>query len=222
MASATAQATREGARFTVLTVIESIASEAIEVGASTPVVAPLCTALLRAKDVVDAANQNKEDLEALHARCERITVQVIDKAEASKTSKIDVYPLQKCVVELKMVAEGYRRQRKATRMALFRKNGGDIQRLRTRIDATVRDMGLERVVDIGEKVAQILVRPPTLEFAHMPINPSCNFPGLCREKMCSEGQVVQHHTTGASVTHALIPPRPHPTLHRLVYSRDTS
>lgn len=160
------QATREGVRFTTLTVLQSFAEGAIEIGASAPVVAPLCTALLKAKDVVDAANYNKEELEELRARCERITVQVIDKAKASKASKIDVEPLRKCVDKLEDLAKRYHKQSKAIHVMQSRLHGGDIQRLRTRIDDAVRDMGLERVLDNGEKLDQILVRPPTLEFAH--------------------------------------------------------
>ena len=148
--------------------------------------APLCAALLRAKHAVDAANQNKEELEALCARCKRITVQVIDKAEGSKTSKIDVKTLRKCVDKLEDLAKRYYKQSKAMHVIWSHIHGGDIQRLRTRIDDAGQDMGLEFVLDNGEKLDQILVRPPTLEFAHMPIYPSCDFPGL---------QVVQYHTT---------------------------
>lgn len=216
------QATREGARFTALTVLKLFAEGAIEIGASAPVVAPLCTALLKVKDVVDAANHNKEELEELRARCDRITVQVIDKAKASKTSKIDVSPLQECVDELKMVAEGYRKQRKPTRMALFRKNGNDIQRLRTRIDTAVRDMGLERVVDNGEKLDLILVRTPALEYAHSPLYLSCEF-SRPLAKCVQEGTgSTTPHNRAYPVTHALVPPPPHPLVYRLVYSHDPS
>ncbi|CAM9487528.1 unnamed protein product, partial [Ectocarpus sp. 12 AP-2014] len=70
------QAAREGARATALTVVKLFAEGAIEIGASAPVVAPLCVALLEAKGVVDGASRNKEELQELHERCEMITVQV--------------------------------------------------------------------------------------------------------------------------------------------------
>lgn len=165
MASDAVQAAREGARFTALTVLQSFAEGAIEIGASTPVVAPLCTALLKANKVADAADHNKEELEELRARCERITVQVIDKAKASK-SKIDVSPLQECVDKLEDLVTRYYKQGTVMKYVTSRIHGGDIQRLRTRIDDAVRDMGLERVLDNGEKLDQILVRASTLEFAH--------------------------------------------------------
>lgn len=66
--------------------------ELSKIGAATPVVAPLCVALLKAKGVVDEASRNKEELEELCERCDLITVQVIDKAKASNASSIDVSP----------------------------------------------------------------------------------------------------------------------------------
>ncbi len=157
------QAAREGARFTVLTVVESFAAATIEIGASAPVVAPLCAALLKAKGVVDAASRNKEELEELHQKCEMITVQVIDKAKASKTFTIDVKPLQECVDKLKEVAERYHDQGRLARLAQFRRDGDDIQRLRKRIEDVLPIMGLERVLDNGEKLDQILMRLSTKE-----------------------------------------------------------
>ncbi|CAM9659527.1 unnamed protein product, partial [Scytosiphon promiscuus] len=80
------QGVRETARLGASTVIESVAEGIIEIGASTPVVAPLCKALLKAKGVVDAASRNKEELEVLeeleklYGWCELIAVQLIDKA----------------------------------------------------------------------------------------------------------------------------------------------
>lgn len=160
------EATREGVRCTALIVLKLFAEGSIEIGASAPVVAPLCNALLQVKDVLDAANHNKEELEELRARCDRITVQVIDKAKASKASKIDVEPLRKCVSKLEDLVKRYHKQSKVVKVVTSRLHGGDIDRLRTRIDNAVRDMGLERVLDNGEKLDQILVRPPTPEFAH--------------------------------------------------------
>ncbi|CAM9559508.1 unnamed protein product [Ectocarpus sp. 6 AP-2014] len=142
----------EGTRFTVLTAVELIASEAIEIGASTPVVAPLCTILLKVKGVVDGAKRNKEELEELCARCEMITVQVIQEANASRSSAIDVSLLQQRVEELKVVAERYNKQRYFVQVAKSRKNSDDIQSLRTRFDAVVRDMGLASTVSIADHV----------------------------------------------------------------------
>lgn len=155
------QATRETARLGVSTVVESVAEGIIEIGAATPVVAPLCKALLKAKGVVDAASRNKEELEELRQRCEMITVQVIDNAKASKTSTIDLKPLQDCVDQLKEVA--YNRGRLA-RLAHFRTDGEEIYRLRTRIEAVVPIMGLSGVVANGEKLNRILVRLPALKY----------------------------------------------------------
>ena len=152
------QAAREGARFTVLTVVESMAAATIEIGASAPVVAPLCAALLKAKGVVDAASRNKEELEELHERCEMVTVQVIDKAKASKTSTIDVKPLQECVDKLQVVAERYHDRGRLARLAQSRRDGDDIQRLRARIEAVVPIMGLAVGVINGAKLDQIMVR----------------------------------------------------------------
>lgn len=155
MASDAVQATREGTRFTVLTAVELIASEAIEVGASTPVVAPLCTTLLKVKGVVDGAKRNKEELEELCARCEMITVQVIQKANASRSSVIDVSLLQQRVEELKVVAERYNKQKYFIRVAKSRKDSDDIHSLRTSIDAVVRDMGLASTVSIADQVEDV-------------------------------------------------------------------
>ena len=78
----------QGARVVISAVINSIAEGALEVGAATPVVAPLCVALLEAKKVIDGASRNGEELEELCGHCDLITVQVIDKAKASNTSTI--------------------------------------------------------------------------------------------------------------------------------------
>lgn len=48
-----------------MTAMESVATGVIEVGASTPVVPPLCTALLKAEGIVDGAKRNKEELKEL-------------------------------------------------------------------------------------------------------------------------------------------------------------
>ena len=145
------------ARITVSTVVEGFATGIIEVGAATPAVAPLCVALLKAKVAVDGAVRNREELEELCARCEIITVRVIDKARALKTSAIDVTPLRECVDELKEVAERYHRRR-LTRLASFRRDGEDIERLRARVEAVPLVLGLADRVGIGEQLDAILVR----------------------------------------------------------------
>ena len=141
-------ATREAARLTASNMVEFVASGTIEIGAATPVVAPLCAALLKVKSVIDRANRNKEELDELYTWCGLITVQVIDKAKTSNISKSFVAPLEKCVLKLEEVAERYRSQRPLTRLVLFRKNGDDIQKLRARILAVVPIMGLAGVVDL--------------------------------------------------------------------------
>lgn len=158
------QAAQETARLGVSAVVESVATGIIEIGAATPVVAPLCVALLKAKGIVDGASRNKEELGELCERCDLIAVQVIDKAKASNTSTIDVFPLQKCVDKLEEVAERYHDQGRLARLAQFRRDGNDIQRLRARIEAVVPIMGLAGVVNNGEKLDQILVRKVLLSF----------------------------------------------------------
>eukprot|EP00752_Nemacystus_decipiens_P008588 g7668.t1 len=164
------QATRETTRLGVSTVVESVAEGIIEIGAATPVVAPLCKALLKAKGVVDAASRNKEELEKLRQRCEMITVQVIDKTKSSKTSTIDVKPLQECVDKLKEVAERYDDRGRFARLVRFRRDGDDIQRLRVRIEAVVPVMGLSSVVANGQKLDRILARlQPRPKLAPVPL-----------------------------------------------------
>lgn len=144
MASTAAQAARETARLGV----EGVAAGIIEIGAATPVVAPLCVALLKAKEVVDGASRNKEELDELQMICKIITEKVIDKAEASKTSTINVKPLQECVDQLKVVAERYHDRGRLARLVHFRTDGDDIQRLRARIRDIVPIMTLVLGVDL--------------------------------------------------------------------------
>jgi len=155
-----AQATRETARLGVSTVIEGVATGIIEVGAATPVVAPLCVALLKAKDVVNGASRNKDDLKQLSDRCDMITVQVIDECKR-KGSNVDVSPLVACIDKLTDVAQRYHTKGRVARMAHFRKDGDDIQRLRDRIEAVVSTMGLAGVINIQDQlddVRRMLVR----------------------------------------------------------------
>lgn len=60
------QTAQETARLGVSTVVESIATGIIEIGAATPVVA-LCVAVLEAKCIVEGASRNKEELDELCA-----------------------------------------------------------------------------------------------------------------------------------------------------------
>ena len=141
-------ARREAAKLSISTVVESVASGVIEIGAATPVVAPLCVALLKAKGVVDGASQSKEELEELCTWCDMITLQVIDKSKASSTPMFDVKPLQKCIDKLGEVAGRYHHKWRLARLVQFRKDGEDIQRLRVRIQTVVPIMGLAGVVDL--------------------------------------------------------------------------
>jgi len=143
-----------GARVTISAVIRNIADGTIEVGAATPVVVPLCVALLKAKGVIDGASQNKEDLLELHEWCEIITGKIVGKVEKTKTSTMDVSPLQKCIDKLDEVAKRYHGQGRFAKLVHFRTNGEDIQRLRTRILGIVPIMNLVVGVDL-------LVRPPS-------------------------------------------------------------
>lgn len=63
------QAAQEVARLGVSTVVEGVATGVIEIGAATPVVAPLCVALLKAKGIIDGASRNKEELKEIHEWC---------------------------------------------------------------------------------------------------------------------------------------------------------
>lgn len=82
------QAVGEAASFRVSNAIELLATGAFEIGAATPVVAPLSVALLHAKGVIDGVGRNKDDLEELCAWCDLITVQVIDK-EGQVLARLD-------------------------------------------------------------------------------------------------------------------------------------
>ena len=148
------QATVEMARIGVSTVIEGVATGIIEIGAATPVVAPLCVALLKAKDMVEGTSRNKDGLQQLSARCDMITVQVIDRCRGT-TPVLDVSPLVKCIEKLAEVAQRYHDQGTFARMAQFRRDGDDIQRLRDRIEAIVPIMGLTGVINIAEGVADM-------------------------------------------------------------------
>ena len=147
-------ATRETARLGVSTAVEGVVSGVIDIGAAT--VAPLCIALLKVKGVVDGASRNREELARLCEMCESITVQVVDKAKASKTSTIDVKPRQECIHKVEEVAERYHDRGCLARLAQFRRDGDDIQRLRKRINDVVRIMGLSGVVNNGDKLDHML------------------------------------------------------------------
>eukprot|EP00752_Nemacystus_decipiens_P003122 g2891.t1 len=184
------KAAQETARLGVSTVVESVAEGIIEIGASTPVVAPLCKALLKAKGVVDAVSRNKEELEELeeleklYGWCELIAVQLIDKAKASTSLTFGVDSLHRCFVELKAVAERYRKKRWWARLVHFRKDGEDIRKLRARIDAEVRNMGLavslnnaevledvrrivDRVIQPRPEVAPVPKKAPVTKSSHV-------------------------------------------------------
>ena len=65
----------QGARVVISALINRIAGGTLEIGAVTPVVAPLCVALLEAKKVINGARRNGEELEEeLWERCDLITV----------------------------------------------------------------------------------------------------------------------------------------------------
>ncbi|CAM9399626.1 unnamed protein product [Hapterophycus canaliculatus] len=100
------------------------------------------------------------------ALCEIITVQVLQKANASRSSATDVSLLQQRVEELQVVAERYNTQKYSVRVAKARKDGGDIQSLRTSIDAVVRHMGFASTASIADQVEdlwQMMVRLPLRE-----------------------------------------------------------
>eukprot|EP00752_Nemacystus_decipiens_P007264 g6502.t1 len=159
----------EGSRAVISTVINNIADGALEVGAATPVVAPLCVALRDVKGVIDGASRNGEELQELRALCETITVHAIDRVKTSNIPGLDVGPLQQCVDKLEEVAKRYHDRSWLARLAQYRRDGDDIQRLRKRLENVVPAMGLAGVVDNREKLDQILalLQPPP-ELAPVP------------------------------------------------------
>lgn len=143
---------------TASTVVEGVVSGIITVGAATPFVQTFCIALREAKGIVDEAKRNKEQLEKLHERCELITVQVINKAKASRISEIDLSPLEECVDDIKALVKRYDAQGCCARLVQFRRDGDDIQKLRESIEAVVPIMGLSAGVTAVDQNNQIMVR----------------------------------------------------------------
>lgn len=161
---ATIQAAQEAAE-NVIDVTTSI----LKIGEDMPLVGGLCTAVLNAKDMVDEASRNKEELDKLCARCRGITVQVVEKLRGTPSLNIDVSTLEGCVEELEKVAKRYGRKCWCTRLAQFRKDGEDIQDLRTRIDSAINDLTAAGVVEMNlalQQFGEILVRLPTFESYH--------------------------------------------------------
>eukprot|EP00752_Nemacystus_decipiens_P003237 g2995.t1 len=146
-----AQTAREMGRLGVSTIVEGVATGIVTVGTATPIVAPLCIALLKAKNIVDEVSRNKEDLEEMCEWCNLITEQVIIKATSLSTPTIDVSPLQECVDDLNKVAKRYHRRDRGrwARFVYSRKDGEDIERLRVRIQTIVPIMGLAGFVDMS-------------------------------------------------------------------------
>lgn len=105
-----------------------------------------------------------------------ITVHVIHKANASRSSTIDVSPLQKCVDKLKVVAKRYDKQGKSARLVQFRIHGDDIQKLRTSIEAVVAIMGLAAGFNNADKLQEILVR------LGLGVNPMFTYRLYCRHR----------------------------------------
>lgn len=152
------QAAQETARFTASTVVEQVINGIITVGEATPFVHTFCVVLRNAKSIVDEAKRNKEELEKLRERCEMITVQVIHKARASRSSAIDFSPLEKCVDDIKALVKRYDEQGCCTRLVQFRRDGDDIQELRESIEAVIPIMGLVAGMTAVDQNDQILVR----------------------------------------------------------------
>ena len=216
MATDTVQGAQEAARVTILTAVKGVANGVITVGAKTPIVAPLCVALLEAKDVVDRACRNKEELKEVSARCGMIAVQVIAEFKTSPTSTIDVTPLEKCVEKLEEVARRYHDQGRLSRMVQFRRDGDDIRRLSDRIDAVVPIMGLAGVFGVAEGVASIEDR---LKDVQKMVVSSSNIRRVSIT-LDDRAHPATHGWLDHEVTILHLPP--HPTLHRLVCSRHPS
>lgn len=139
----------------ISTLVQGIAGGVIKVGEKTPRVAPVCVALLAAKEYVDGAGENKKELGELEERCTMITVRVNNEFQGSQTPTIDVEPLVNCVEELTQVAKRYNDQGSCWQMVQFRRHGHDIRRLGKKIETTVRTMGLARIFNTQERLERI-------------------------------------------------------------------
>lgn len=151
-------AARAAGKLAASTVFDSIVGGAIDIGAATPFVAPLCIALQKGKGMVDRASRNKQELNELLNWCWSITVQVINKIKALETSTIDVTLLLECVFELQAVAERRRGQGRCSSLMFSHRDGDDIQRLRTKIKGAERFMALAIGVELRGEIDQMSVR----------------------------------------------------------------
>ena len=101
-------------------------------------------------------------------------------------------PLQECVEKLKEVAKRYHERGRFARLAQFRRDGDDIQRLHARIESVVHIMGLSGAVTNGGKLDQILVRSiPVCKFL-LDFLPRAG--SAVRMNEFGEGGITRHQT----------------------------
>lgn len=84
-----------------------------------------------------------------------LTAQVIERCNAKGSLGIDVTPLAKCVRKLEEVAARYSGRGLLSRMANFRRDGDDIQRLRNRIRDLVPIIGLAATAQVSDQLKNV-------------------------------------------------------------------
>lgn len=84
--------------------------------------------------------------------CMVLTAQVIEKCSCNRTLGIDVTPLANCVRKLEEVAARYSGRGLLSRLANFRRDGDDIQRLRNRLRDLVPIMGLAATAQVSDQL----------------------------------------------------------------------
>lgn len=132
---------REGMKLGVAAGLEALATGAINVGAATPFVAPLFVMLKQAKDLVDKAVRNKEDLDDLLNDFVFITEQVVDEYNATRNG-FNLTPLKEWIKERNEVSVECNRMRGVSNGFRLLKRGDQIETLRKRLSELVPIMSL--------------------------------------------------------------------------------
>lgn len=149
-----AATTMEVVSLATQTVVEGLASEIIEVGSATPIVAPVFVALKLARRMFDGVKRHREQLEELHDQCTVITTHVIIKCN-TQSSKIDIAPLEKCVADLIALATRNSIGGMFAKIGTYRRDKNRIDKLRREIEALVPIMGLGGVVRVSEQLESV-------------------------------------------------------------------
>lgn len=149
---------RGAARLATSSTVESVSGVLIEMGAVTPLVAPLFVALKQARGMVEGASRNKEELEELLELCRLTTHQVMEREKETPNIGVNLSPLLECIREIQAMAKRHRVQGCCAKAICFGRHSDDIQRLRVRIKDCTQIVTLALVVDNGETLAQMSVR----------------------------------------------------------------